>query len=476
MSRLNLKHILCAWQIPGNDHGRSRMGTRLTLIGSGLAGGLLGAFLGKRGYEVELYERRADPRAGNTVGGRSINLALSTRGIHALAQLGLADEVLRHAIPMRGRMIHEKSGGLHFSPYDRDPNKHINSIGRAALNTTVIEAALRYPNVRVFFNHTCSDVDLDPAKAYLSQHNGTLGQSSGSEPANTVASSADAVIGVDGAFSAVRQSLQRKLNRFVYDESYLAHGYKELTIPPSPDGKWQMEKEALHIWPRKSFMMIALPNPDGSFTCTLFWEFTGPRSFESTKTDDDVRRFFDEEFRDAVPHMPKLLEDFRENPTGSLVTVRCAPWCYKDKVALVGDAAHAVVPFYGQGMNAAFEDCVVLDQCLAQFPNERGRAFAEYFSRRKENADALARLAVSNFIEMRDKTASGLFRAKKKLDHLLEGLLPGIYLPLYTMVTFTRMPYSAGARRARLQDRIVYAGLVVFLLATAIALIRLIFR
>ncbi|PYL73673.1 MAG: hypothetical protein DMF22_00955 [Verrucomicrobia bacterium] len=269
----------------------------------------------------------------------------------------------------------------------------------------------------------------------------------------------DAVIGVDGAFSAVRLSMQEKLQKFDYDESYLAHGYKELTIPPGPDGSWQMEKEALHIWPRKSFMMIALPNPDGSFTCTLFWEFEGPRSFKTTKTDEDVRRFFNEEFPDAVPLMPALLEDFKNNPTGSLVTIRCAPWYHKDKVALVGDAAHAVVPFYGQGMNAAFEDCVVLDECLAEFPDNRERAFAEYFARRKENADALADLAVENFIEMRDKTASRTFRAKKKLDHALEAALPGIYLPLYTMVTFTRIPYAEAAQRARRQDSIIYTGL-----------------
>ncbi|PYL96135.1 MAG: hypothetical protein DMF18_06810 [Verrucomicrobia bacterium] len=383
---------------------------KFVLIGSGLAGGLLAAYLGRRGYEVDLYERRTDPREGNMVGGRSINLALSTRGIHALEQIGIADEVLKHAIPMRGRMIHPAAAGSApiFVPYDVDPNKHINSIGRAALNTTVIEAAQRYPNVRVHFNH-------------------------------------------------------------------LAHGYKELTIPPGPDGSWRMEKEALHIWPRKSFMMIALPNPDGSFTCTLFWEFEGPRSFATTKTDDDVRRFFEEEFPDAVPLMPNLLDDFRNNPTGSLVTIRCAPWFYKDKVALVGDAAHAVVPFYGQGMNAAFEDCVVLDECLAQFPEDRQRTFAEYFQRRKLNADALADLALENFIEMRDKTASRAFRAKKKLDHFLEAALPGVYLPLYTMVTFTRIPYAQAARRARLQDRIVYAGLIL-VITSILALIVLLFR
>jgi kynurenine 3-monooxygenase len=428
------------------------MATKFVLIGSGLAGGLLAAYLGRRGYDVDLYERRADPREGNIVGGRSINLALSTRGIYALEELGIADEVLRHAIPMRGRMIHDKSGALHFSPYDRDPNKFINSIGRAALNTTVIEAAQRYPSVRVHFNHRCTDVDLDSATAKLVPS------------------------GVEAAVSAANSDHQIVRTRFEYDESYLAHGYKELTIPPAPDGSWQMEKEALHIWPRKSFMMIALPNPDGSFTCTLFWEFEGPRSFASTKTDEQIRHFFEEEFPDAVPLMPSLVDDFKTNPTGSLVTIRCAPWFYKDKIALVGDAAHAVVPFYGQGMNAAFEDCVVLDKCLAEFPQDRQRAFAEYFARRKENTDALANLAVQNFIEMRDKTASKSFRAKKKLDHLLEGLLPGIYLPLYTMVTFTRIPYSAGARRARLQDRIVYAGLAVLFLATAIAAIWLISR
>ena len=442
--------------------------TKFVLIGSGLAGGLLAAYLGRRGYDVDLYERRADPREGNMVGGRSINLALSTRGIQALEQIGIADEVLKHAIPMRGRMIHPARAGdrIIFAPYDVDPSKHINSIGRAALNTTVIEAAQGYPNVRVHFNHKCIGVDIDSATAHLFD---TLTN-------QQLSASADSIIGVDGAFSAVRQSMQLKIDNFQYDESYLAHGYKELTIPPGPNGSWQMEKNALHIWPRKSFMMIALPNPDGSFTCTLFWEFEGPRSFATTKTDDDIRRFFEEEFPDAVPLMPNLLDDFRNNPTGSLVTIRCAPWFYKDGVALVGDAAHAVVPFYGQGMNAAFEDCVVLDECLEKFPHDRHRAFAEYFERRKVNADALADLALENFIEMRDKTASRAFRAKKKLDHFLEAALPGIYLPLYTMVTFTRIPYSEAARRAQLQDRIImYSGLVT-LIALIVLLIFIVVR
>ncbi len=398
------------------------MPAKFVLVGSGLAGGLLAAYLGRRRYDVDLYERRADPREGNIVGGRSINLAISTRGIHALEQIGIADEALRHAIPMRGRMIHDKSGALHFAAYDVDPKKCINSIGRASLNAAVIEAAQRYPNVRVHFNHKCTDLDLAEAVCHLETETDKL----------TVRG--DAVIGVDGAFSAVRASMQRNIDNFQYDESYLAHGYKELTIPPATDGSWRMEKNALHIWPRKSFMMIALPNPDGSFTCTLFWEFEGPRSFATTKTDDDVRRFFGEEFPDAVPLMPTLLEDFKNNPTGSLVTIRCAPW-YLDK-----------------------------------FPDNRERAFAEYFSRRKKNADALADLAIGNFIEMRDKTASRTFRAKKKLDHLLEATLPGMYLPLYTMVTFTRIPYAQAARRARLQDRILYTALIVLVLIGILAL------
>ena len=431
--------------------------TKFTLIGSGLAGGMMAAFLGRRGHEVELFERRADPHAGNLVGGRSINLALSTRGIHALEQLGIAGEVMQHAIPMRGRMIHDRSGELHFTPYDRDPSKCINSIGRGALNTATIDAARRYENVRVQFNHHCTGVDLESATAQLIDK----------QNAQQREASADAIIGVDGAFSAVRRAMQRR-ERFDYSQTYLAHGYKELTIPPGADGGWRMEKHALHIWPRKSFMMIALPNPDGSFTCTLFWEWEGPRSFATTRTDEEVRRFFGEEFPDAVPLMPDLLEDYAQNPTGSLVTVRCAPWYYRDKAALLGDAAHAVVPFYGQGMNAAFEDCVVLDECLAQFPENRERAFAEYFSRRKENADALADLAVQNFIEMRDKTASPSFRAKKRLDHFLEGALPGTYLPLYTMVSFTRIPYAEAARRARRQDVIVFGALAALLLLLVI--------
>src|SRR5579884_4146733 len=300
------------------------MAAKFVLIGSGLAGGLLAAYLGRRGYEVAVYEKRADPQEGNIVGGRSINLAISTRGIHALQQIGLADEALRHAIPMRGRMIHDKSGSLHFTPYDVDPQKCIYSIGRAALNATVIAAARRYPSVSVHFNHKCADVDLDSAVACFETPNGSVN------------ASGDAILGVDGAYSAVRRAMQRRIADFQYDESYLAHGYKELTIPPAPGGAWQMEKNALHIWPRKSFMLIALPNLDGSFTCTLFLALHGEVSFDSLRDGKAVRAFFERYFPDAQALMPTLEEDFFNNPTPSLATIKCGPWYMDGSCCLVG--------------------------------------------------------------------------------------------------------------------------------------------
>ncbi len=434
---------------------------RITLIGGGLAGGLLATYLGRAGHDVTLYERRSDPGAGNFVGGRSINLALSTRGIDALQRVGLADEILSHAIQMRGRMIHDRAGGLHFQPYDKDPTKCINSIGRAALNSVTLAAAQKLPNVRVLFDHRCVDVDLDRPSARL-VHTVTN--------AETVVES-DLLIGVDGAFSAVRKSMQR-LERFDYRQDYLRHGYKELTIPPGPGGEFRMEREALHIWPRRSFMMIALPNPDGSFTCTLFYPFEGAASFDALRTDDDVRRFFANEFPDAVPLMPTLLADYRANPTGAMVTVRCRPWQHQGKVAIVGDAAHAVVPFYGQGMNAAFEDVVALDESFQQHGPDWRRVFEEYEKSRKANCDALADLAIGNFIEMRDKTASRSFRLRKKVERALHTVFPWWYLPLYGMVSFSCIPYAEAVRRAKRQDRwVMIMGALV-----AVTIISLLFR
>ncbi|TWT44232.1 Kynurenine 3-monooxygenase [Phycisphaerae bacterium RAS1] len=423
---------------------------RFSLIGGGLAGALMATYLGRRGYKVDLYERRADPHAGNLVGGRSINLAISTRGIHALQQVGLADEILKSAVPMRGRMIHSLDGGLHFQPYDKDPNCCINSIGRATLNSVTIAAARAMPNVAVHFNHRCTDVDLERPAARLIN----------TETNETLESAGDVVLGVDGAFSAVRRSMQR-LDRFDYSQHYLAHGYKELTIPPAEGGGFRMERNALHIWPRRSFMMIALPNFDGSYTCTLFFQHDGPLSFASLRTDADVRQFFITQFPDAVPLMPTLVEDFRANPTGAMMTVRCAPWNYQGKIVLLGDAAHAVVPFYGQGANASFEDCVALDECIRELAPDWPRVFGDYAGRRKPHADAIADLALKNFIEMRDKTASRAFRMYKRIDRTLHRALPGVYTPLYTMVSFSLVPYGDAVRRARRQDRVLAAVMAV---------------
>jgi len=271
----------------------------------------------------------------------------------------------------------------------------------------------------------------------------------------------------------VRASLQR-LERFDYSQEYLTHGYKELTIPPGSSGEFRMEPHALHIWPRRSFMMIALPNGDGSFTCTLFWPYEGENSFAALRSDDDVRRFFAAQFADALPLMPTLVEDYSKNPVGPLVTVRCRPWHHRDLVVLLGDACHAVVPFLGQGMNAAFEDCVVLGECLRRHPDDREQALREYETRRKEDLDTLADLCVENFVEMRDRVASPLFVLVKKMAVLLYRLFPRWYLPLYTMIEFTRIPYAQAVRRARAQARAVAAVAVglVALLASAAVLLR----
>lgn len=427
--------------------------SRLVLVGGGLGGALLAASLGSLGYQIDLYERRPDPGAGQYAAGRSINLAISTRGLDALARVGLADAVLSHAIPMRGRMIHTPRGELHFQPYDIDPARCIHSIGRGVLNALTIDAARKMPNVRVHFDQRCTDVELDQPAALL-RHEPT---------GETTRAVGKAIIGIDGAFSAVRRAMMQRLDRFDYSQHTLGHGYKELTIPPAADGLHAMEKNALHIWPRRSFMLIALPNVDGSFTCTLFLSMTGPVSLEALRGDDAVLRFFETHFPDALPMMPTLLRDFRENPTGSMVTVRCAPWCVGGKVALVGDAAHAVVPFYGQGANCAFEDCVALAACLREHGASMDAAFAEYERRRRANANALADLALLNFIEMRDKTASRAFHVKKRVERALHSALPGVYTPLYTMVSFSLIPYAETIRRAARQDRVVRGAAAVLL-------------
>ncbi len=427
-----------------------------TIVGAGLGGALMAAYLGKAGYTVHLIEKRPDPRAGNVPAGRSINLALSTRGIHALEGVGVLDVVMSTAIAMPGRMMHSITGELTYQPYGTGPQHTIQSVSRGDLNIALLNAAERHPAVRVQFNTRCTGVDLDTATLELDQDG------------RTVRRPADIIIGSDGAFSTIRARMQH-LDRFDYRQDYLTHGYKELTIPPADGGGFRLERNALHIWPRGGYMMIALPNHDGSFTCTLFWPFEGPVSFAAASDDHQVRRIFETQFPDALPLMPTLFDDFWANPTSSLVTVRCRPWFHGDSVVLLGDAAHAVVPFYGQGMNASFEDCTVLNECLAARAPDFGRAFAEYQRRRRVHTDTLADLAIGNFHEMRDHVASPWFLLKKKFERLLHRLFPRAFVPLYTLVTFTRMPYAAALGRSRRQNGIVAAvGLVALLTAITV--------
>lgn len=412
-----------------------------TVVGAGLAGSLMATFLGRAGHRVQVYERRQDPRRAGAEAGRSINLAISERGLHALGQVGLKEPVLATAVPMRGRMIHPATGGLAFQPYGTE-GQAINSVSRAGLNLLLLEAAERQTRRAIGFDHRLTSINFERDSLEFTTRAGETRMA----PAGTI-------IGTDGAFSAVRGQLQVR-DRFSYSQSYLAHGYKELYIPPGPGGGFQMEPNALHIWPRGAYMMIALPNQDGSFTCTLFWPFEGPTSFAAITTETDLHRFFEATYPDAVPLMPTLAHDFFANPTSSLVTVRCSPWHLDAKAVLIGDAAHAIVPFYGQGANAAFEDCVVLDECLRSAP-DRATAFATFQVRRKVHADAIADLALANFVEMRDHVASPRFLLKKKVEKVLHRLVPNRFVPLYTMVSFSRIPYADAVARAARQDQVL---------------------
>jgi kynurenine 3-monooxygenase len=434
----------------------------ITVVGAGLGGSLMAVFLGRAGHNVRVFERRLDPRKGAAGRGRSINLAISTRGLAALERVGLDRQLLDVAVPMRGRMVHGVDGGLSFQPYGHEAHHVINSVSRAGLNRLLVEAAEAMPHVEVHFGKRCAEVELAGGVCFF--------EDTVSGGISKVA--ADLVVAGDGAYSEVRLAMQ-KADRFDYEQTYLAYGYKELTIPAGEGGAFRMEKNALHIWPRGGFMMIALPNVDGSFTCTCFWPFEGPNSFGALTTQASVREFFLRVFPDAVPLMPALEDDFLLNPVGSLVTVRCSPWHVKDKAVLLGDAAHAIVPFYGQGANAAFEDCIVLDECLRELDHDWEQALAAYQSRRKEHADAVADLALANFVEMRDKTASKSFLFGKKIEKTLAKLFPGRFVPLYYMVSFSRTPYADAVRRAHVQWRAVAIGaavLVMLVLAAVLAL------
>lgn len=411
------------------------------VVGAGLVGSLWAVFLARRGYAVDVYERRPDMRAAGYSGGRSINLAMSERGWKAVEKAGIREKIEKVAIPMPGRMIHAVTGDLTFQPYGRE-GEAIYSVSRGGLNLELLNIAGSFPNVRFFFDHRCADVDLNnPVITFEDLKTNTF---------STV--EAPLVFAADGAFSAVRHAIQ-KTDRFNYNQFYLDHGYKELTIPADAGGEHRLDPSALHIWPRGNFMLIALPNADGTFTCTLFLPFEGEVSFEKLTDDAAVSAFFQKYFPDAVPHMPALLDDFRSNPTSSLVTVKCAPWQWQNRILLIGDAAHAIVPFYGQGMNAGFEDCTILDAMYDELGGDWSRVIPQFAARRKADGDAIAELAQRNFIEMRDLVGDPKFLLRKKIAAHLHERHPD-FLPVYTMVTFSNTPYHVALREDDAQNRL----------------------
>ncbi len=415
---------------------------KIIIAGAGLVGSLWAVFLAKRGYRVDIYERRPDMRKAGVIGGRSINLAMSTRGWKALEKAGIKDEVLGNAIAMKGRIMHGTDSQLTFQAYGKE-DQAIYSVSRGGLNLSLIRIAEKFENVNLFFDMKCTGLDTRSGEISF-EHLQTQEQTK---------VKADFIFGADGAFSAIRGSMQR-LKRFNYSQQYLPDGYKELTIPPNEDGSFRLDKNALHIWPRGKFMMIALPNPDGSFTCTLFLPFEGKESFEHLNTDKEILDFFNEQFPDAVPLMPTLIEDFRNNPTPPLVTIRCNPWAWDDKVLLIGDASHAIVPFYGQGMNSGFEDCTILDEMADEFKEDWASIIREFNATRINDANAIADLALRNFIEMRDKVGDPKFLLRKKIAAWLHEKYPEDFLPLYSMVTFSHIPYSEALKEGKRQDEL----------------------
>ena len=438
------------------------MSPRAVVVGAGLGGSLMAALLGRDGWEVEILERRLDPRQTKAEEGRSINLALSERGLHALGQIGLADVVLAKAVPLPGRLMHGVDGSLTFQPYGRT-GQGINSVSRSDLNRQLLDAAEQSKGVRIRFGMRCRDVDPEAGLVEAEDvRTGAIEQVS-----------ADLIVGADGAFSAVRARMARR-DRYDYSQAFLEHAYKELTIPPAEGGGHRMEPNAMHIWPRGGFMMMAMGNRDGSFTVTLYLPYAGQDGFDLLKTPDDVLRFFQQRFPDAIPLIPDLTEAFFANPTGSLVTVRCAPW-HMGKAVLLGDAAHAVVPFYGQGANASFEDCLSLAARLRAGPTQEA-ALAAYEADRKPNTDALADLAIDNFREMRDRVASPLFLFRKKFEKFLNQLMPRKYIPLYPMISFSRIPYAEARDRAVRQWRIVRTVLAAVAAIVILAVVELLWR
>ncbi len=420
----------------------------ILIIGAGLCGSLLALRLGQRGYQVKLVEKRPDLRKVEQDAGRSINLAFSDRGMKGIKMVGLEEEVKKLCLPMLGRMIHDALGNTFMSPYSGKNKEFINSISRPGLNMILLDGAEKLSNVTLIFNQGCKSVDLENTTARFKNY------ATGEDTTH----SADIIFGTDGAGSTLRNSMYtNKRFLFNYSIDWLTHGYKELTIPATKDGGFRAVNNALHIWPRGEDMLIALPNLDGSFTVTLFLPFKNSDfCFENLNSPEKVSEYFTKEFPEAAALMPNLIEEFFENPTGNLGTVKCSPWSTYGKTLLLGDAAHAIVPFYGQGMNASFEDVVVLDTYIEKYEGDWKIIFSEYQKERKKDTDAIADLAIDNFHEMKEHTSNPLFQEKRKLEILFEENFPKQYSSKYSMVTFNEdIPYSEALKRGRAQDKVI---------------------
>ena len=420
----------------------------ILIIGAGLCGSLLALRLGQRGYNVTVYEMRPDLRTTDISAGRSINLAFSDRGNKAMKLVGIEDKVKTLCIPMNGRMLHDKEGNTFLSNYSGRDYEYINSISRGGLNALLLDEAEKHHNVTIHFNKKCQSVDFEKTTALFQDYH----------TKEEFIEDADCIIATDGAGSALRQSyfLERKF-LFSFSQQWLTHGYKELSILPNEDGSYKTYKNALHIWPRGDFMVIALPNLDGSFTVTLFLSYDeGDYNFNNLTTPEIVTEFFEKEFPDALELMPNLVEDFFENPTAPLGTVKCSPWNYKGNTLLMGDSAHAIVPFYGQGMNASFEDVVEFDAVLDQYEGDWEKVFSEYNKIRKKDTDAIADLAIDNFHEMKDHVANPIFQEKRKIEMELEKEFPEDYSSKYSLVTFNEdIGYREAMIRGRAQDKAI---------------------
>jgi len=424
----------------------------LTLAGGGLVGALLAHLLARAGFQVEVFERRPDPRTAGYEAGRSINLALAERGLHALRTAGLAEQVLARAVMMRGRMVHVGTDAPSLQRYGVDDSEVIWSVSRGALNMLMLDAA-ELAGVRFHFGHVIRDVDFERRRLYLVDASGAMREHA-----------FDRLIGADGAGSAVRAAMNRRQPLGERVEA-LGHAYKELEIPPvealpgvasDAHGHFALEPHALHIWPRGGHMCIALPNPEGSFTVTLFLPGVGPHpSFATLPDADSAERFFRAEFPDLLPLMPRFAQDFAAHPAPNLYTLYLDRWHLEDRAVLLGDAAHAIVPFHGQGMNCGLEDAVELAGLLAAGQGEGAGVFEMFQQRRKPNADAIAAMALENYIEMRDSVADPRYLAKRELGARLAEAAPGHFMTRYRMVTFTRLPYAYAYERGKVQDALL---------------------